>query len=139
MERLLRFPTAYSPILVSANGRRASLSYVASPAPVVFRIFRDGHDSRFRIHIFYGQGNDKNLKLFIRRFRRLRREHRDMKAANENRITTPLDPGFRRGDYPRYFLRDGQVQITFGFESFDLRHLSALEALSFGCGSAALS
>ena len=52
-----------------------------------------------------------------------------------------LDPGFRRGDGPRGFLRDGQVQITFAFESFNLRHLSALkalEALSFGCGSAAL-
>jgi len=31
-----------------------------------------------------------------------------------------LDPGFRRGDGPRGFLRDGQVQITFGFESFNL-------------------
>jgi hypothetical protein len=52
-----------------------------------------------------------------------------------------LDPGFRRGDNPRDFLRDGQVQINFGFESLNLRHLSslkALEALSFGCGSAAL-
>ena len=52
-----------------------------------------------------------------------------------------LDPGFRRGDDPRDFLRDGQVQITFGFESLNLRHLSplkVLEALFFGCGSAAL-
>jgi hypothetical protein len=31
-----------------------------------------------------------------------------------------LDPGFRRGDDPRDFLRDGQVQITFGFESLNL-------------------
>jgi len=34
VERLLRFPTAYSQFLVSKNGPRASLSYVASPAPV---------------------------------------------------------------------------------------------------------